>query len=89
MLSEAAGSADSVHRSPASSDAERALSREDALTRLPNTRAFYERADVLLALARRSGLPFTIAYVDLDNFKAVNDRWGHEAGDRALRAGSA
>ncbi len=60
-------------------------SRHDALTGLPNARAFYERADYELARARRYGGPLTAAYIDLDNFKALNDRHGHKAGDAALQ----
>ncbi|MBN2493847.1 MAG: GGDEF domain-containing protein [Deltaproteobacteria bacterium] len=64
--------------------AEQALSRQDPLTSLLNSRAFFERAELLLALARRSHRPLTIAYLDLDNFKKVNDAHGHREGDRAL-----
>jgi len=60
-------------------------SRHDALTGLLNARAFYERADEELARARRYRKPLTAAYIDLDNFKALNDRHGHHAGDGALR----
>jgi predicted signal transduction protein with EAL and GGDEF domain len=63
-------------------EVERDLSRTDALTSLPNGRPFYEIAAVLIAGARRSGRPFTLAYVDLDNFKAVNDARGHLRGTR-------
>jgi diguanylate cyclase (GGDEF)-like protein len=63
---------------------ERDLSRVDPLTGLANSRAFYERAEVLLAIARRTGAPLTLAYIDLDNFKTVNDEHGHPEGDRAL-----
>lgn len=66
-------------------EVERDLGRRDALTGLMNSRAFFEMAGLLLEGARRSGRPFTVAYVDLDNFKAVNDRGGHQEGDRALR----
>ncbi len=64
---------------------ERELSRTDPLTGLMNTRAFYEEAERVLALCRRKGHPVTLAYVDLDGFKAVNDRLGHPAGDAVLR----
>jgi diguanylate cyclase (GGDEF)-like protein len=66
-------------------DRERDLSRQDPLTALPNSRAFHEYAELLFAGARRSGHPFTIAYVDLDNFKTVNDERGHREGDLVLK----
>lgn len=65
---------------------ERELSRVDPLTALRNARAFYEEAGRALASCRRKGRPITIAYIDLDNFKSVNDRLGHQAGDDLLRA---
>ncbi len=65
---------------------ERTLSRTDPLCALLNSRAFYEESDRLLALCRRGRRPVTLAYLDLDNFKAVNDRFGHKAGDEVLRA---
>lgn len=64
--------------------AEEKLSRRDPLTDLPNSRAFYEHGDMLLAIARRTARPVTVAYMDLDNFKQVNDVQGHLEGDRAL-----
>lgn len=64
---------------------EASSSRTDALTGLSNRRGFAEHAEFVLRLARRAGQPLTIAYIDLDSFKLVNDWHGHETGDRALR----
>jgi diguanylate cyclase (GGDEF)-like protein len=64
---------------------ERGLSRTDPLTGLLNGRAFHEEAALVLALCRRKGRPVTLAYLDLDNFKVVNDTLGHQAGDDLLR----
>ncbi len=59
--------------------------RTDALTGILNRRAFEERFDEELAAARRAKRPLTVAVGDLDGFKLVNDRLGHQAGDEALR----
>jgi len=64
---------------------QRQLSRTDSLTGLRNSRAFYDEAPPLLALCARRGRPVTLAYLDLDSFKAVNDELGHQAGDDMLR----
>ena len=64
---------------------EESLSRQDALTGLLNRRAFRERAEMYARLSARSARPVTIAYVDLDHFKSVNDQRGHKEGDRALK----
>lgn len=61
------------------------LAFADPLTELPNRRAFLDRLGVELLRSRRTGRPLSIALVDLDGFKAVNDRYGHAAGDAALR----
>jgi len=67
---------------------ERALSRTDLLTGLLNGRGFYEAAATEIARSARYQRPLTIAYVDLDDFKVTNDRFGHAAGD-ALLVGAA
>jgi diguanylate cyclase (GGDEF)-like protein len=59
--------------------------RIDALTGLLNRRAFDERLAVELGRARRSRGALTVVVADLDRLKEMNDRHGHEAGDRALR----
>jgi diguanylate cyclase (GGDEF)-like protein len=63
---------------------ERALSRTDGLTGLLNGRGFYEAAATELARSSRYRHPLTLAYVDLDDFKGINDRFGHARGDAVL-----
>ncbi len=58
----------------------------DHLTRLPNRRAFERRLKSANHEARVNGQPLSIAFCDVDHFKQVNDRHGHEAGDRILCA---
>ncbi len=65
---------------------ERALARTDYLTGAENSRSFYELADAEISRARRHNHPFTVAFMDIDDFKLVNDRFGHNAGDALLRA---
>jgi diguanylate cyclase (GGDEF)-like protein len=60
--------------------------RRDPLTGLLNRRGFLEAARREVERSRRYGRPLTIAYLDCDDFKVVNDTRGHEAGDRLLRA---
>lgn len=59
-------------------------SRIDDLTQLLNTRAFSEEASRMIALCNRHGRPVTVAYLDLDHFKQVNDHFGHARGDQVL-----
>jgi diguanylate cyclase (GGDEF)-like protein len=62
------------------------LARTEPLTGLANPRLFFETAENELNRARRYKTPFSAAYIDLDNFKAVNDSFGHSTGDELLKA---
>ncbi len=64
--------------------AQREAATQDLLTGLLNRRGFSERAQRVTARAGRTGLPLTLLQFDLDNFKAINDRFGHHMGDRVL-----
>ncbi len=63
----------------------RLLSLTDELTGLPNRRAFLRRLEDEVARVQRYGFPLSLALIDLDKFKAINDRHGHPAGDEVLR----
>ena len=63
-----------------------ARSETDTLSGLLNRRGFEERAGRLLATAQRTGVPATLVVADLDHFKAINDTYGHQAGDRVIMA---
>jgi diguanylate cyclase (GGDEF)-like protein len=58
----------------------------DTLTDLPNRALFLDRLDHALAVARRTGERVALLYLDLDDFKAINDSHGHLIGDMALTA---
>jgi diguanylate cyclase (GGDEF)-like protein len=66
-----------------------ASAQQDALTGLYNRRHFEERLTAELAAAQRHGRVVSLLLVDIDHFKSVNDRYGHLAGDEALKLVSA
>ena len=66
-------------------EVERASARTDVLTGAQNARAFGETTERELRRLRRFGRDLTLAYIDLDDFKLVNDRHGHAAGDELLQ----
>jgi len=64
---------------------ERKLARTDPLTSVHNRRAFWSAAAREVARGNRHGTAFSLAYIDVDGFKSVNDSFGHQAGDDLLR----
>jgi diguanylate cyclase len=68
---------------------QRSLSRRESLTGCFNRRAFYELFPREVERARRLGHGVALVFLDIDHFKAINDRFGHETGDRVLQQLSA
>lgn len=62
------------------------LSETDALTGLANARGLFDRLDAELARSRRYREPLALLSIDLDGLKSINDRYGHRAGDDAIRS---
>lgn len=63
----------------------RHLANHDALTGLPSLRLLHDRLDRALAQAQRKSQGLALIFVDLNDFKPINDRYGHEAGDQVLK----
>jgi len=61
------------------------LTRTDSLTGLANRRCFDERIEEMASLAKRKSQPLSLVMTDIDKFKRVNDKFGHDAGDRVLK----
>jgi len=74
-----------LSRLHAAFDAEHDLARTDSLSGLPNARSFDEFATIELERSRRYKRTFTLAVLDLDHFKEVNDTLGHAMGDRLIK----
>jgi diguanylate cyclase (GGDEF)-like protein/PAS domain S-box-containing protein len=61
------------------------MAHHDTLTGLPNRTLFNDRIEQLIKQAARNGTQFAVLFYDLDRFKPVNDRYGHEVGDKLLQ----
>ena len=77
--------AEEARRTRESLAAAEELAAIDALTGLANHRTFHDRLRIELERARRHGRGLSLVLIDLDHFKQVNDRYGHQVGDRVLR----
>ena len=65
---------------------QRKLATYDELTELRNRRSFFENFEALKKIYDRQGNPLTLAYIDIDDFKPINDKFGHVVGDKVLKS---
>ena len=61
------------------------MATHDPLTNLPTLRLARDRLEMAQAIAKRQKRPMAALFIDIDGFKAINDTWGHDAGDRVLK----
>jgi diguanylate cyclase len=85
LKQEAALREEALRRLGESNEQIRALAYQDGLTGLPNRRLFTEHLGKVLARSRRKGTEFAVLFIDIDNFKLINDTIGHQAADEVLR----
>jgi diguanylate cyclase (GGDEF)-like protein len=75
---------DDLSVSRANEEEARKSTFQDALTGLPNRASFEQNLDQGLIQARRHGWQLAVLFIDIDNFKSINDSYGHDLGDKAL-----
>jgi diguanylate cyclase len=85
LRQEAAAREDALRRLAESNEQIRTLAYQDGLTGLPNRRLLNEHLEKVMARARRKGTEFAVLFIDVDNFKLINDTVGHQAADEVLR----
>ena len=84
LTREARGREEALAKLAESNEQIRSLAYLDGLTGLPNRRLLNEHLEKILARSQRKGLEFAVLFVDLDNFKLINDTIGHQAADAVL-----
>lgn len=78
--------AERTHELEQAKTAAEALARTDPMTGLNNRRAFFEYADIIDNQSRRYQHPYVFIMLDIDHFKLINDKWGHDAGDITIKS---